>query len=32
MDIAKADFDPLLGGNIDAGDTSHWVLRISLSL
>ncbi len=29
MDVAKADFDPLLGGDIDAGDASHWVLRIS---
>src|ERR1700753_2305517 len=28
MDIAKADLDPLLGGNIDAGDTGHVMLRV----
>ena len=31
MDIAQADFDSLLGGDIDAGDTCHEILRMVLS-
>src|SRR5579862_229552 len=30
MDVAQADFDPLLGGDVDAGDACHGsVLRLS---
>src|SRR6185437_1419520 len=32
MDVAQADHDPLLGGNIDAGDTCHVVLRFGSGL